>query len=232
MKTDDYLFVALTANTRVRDESTAAWIIKEKSAKLEIKPFDANADRYLREVWGKMQLAAEKFHAANGETIPGWAEWKVHDWATKTKGCEDRQKFMAWHGATVAGFINLRPAFPSQKVTGKGMVYVEHMAASPGNQRTKIWCRYLKHVGEALLAYAVFESKRQGFDGLIGLHAADEEARKYYTALNAGRSNLLFHPEMKDVPGVLPHGESAKNKSYFESTLEGANQLLEDYRNA
>ena len=82
------------------------------------------------------------------------------------------------------------------------------------------------------MAYAVLESKRQGFEGLIGLHAADEESRNYYTALNTRRNNQLFHPEVGDVSGVPPNGESAKTKSYFESTLEGANQLLEDYCNA
>jgi hypothetical protein len=147
MNIDDYVFVALTANTRVRDSSDTDWIFKEKSAKLDIRPFADDADKFLREIWGKMQMAAEKFHAANKEAIPGWATWKVHEWATKTKGCEDRQKYMAWHGSTIAGFINLRPGFPSQKTVGKEIIYVEHMAAAPGNQRTKILCRYLMLVG-------------------------------------------------------------------------------------
>ncbi len=48
-------------------------------------------------------------------------------------GYEARQKVVAWCGANLVGFLNLWAGFPASHSPGKHVLYVEHLAAAPGN---------------------------------------------------------------------------------------------------
>jgi hypothetical protein len=215
MDEHDYCFVVLD------DEG--------RSMVAQVARHDDRSRRYFRGVWHKMQQAFSTFHEiARVQPIPGWAGWKVHDWCDEARGCEDRQKFVAWCGDMMAGFLNLRPDFPSQGQPGQKVMYVEHMAAAPGNLHTPVWRRRVSHVGQMLLAYAVFQSKRQGFGGLLGLHAADGESLAYYRSLNTQRGGSVFLPERTGV-GAPSNRATELTKVYLETTRPGADALLEDY---
>lgn len=213
----DYCFVVLDDAGR----SVVAQVVRH----------DDRSRRYYRGVWHKMQQAVTTFFhdIAGAQPVPGWAGWKVHDWCDEVRGCEDRQKYVAWCGDMMAGFLNLRPDFPSQHQPGQKLMYVEHMAAAPGNLSTPIWRRRVTHVGLMLLAYAVFQSKHQGFGGLLGLHAADGDSLAYYRHLNTQQGGSVFLTERTGVNG--PSNRAADlTKVYLETTQAGADALLEDYR--
>lgn len=165
-----------------------------------------------------------------GTDAPGYVAWEPHDWSKATKGVEDRVKVTAWDGKTMVGFVNLRSAFSSPYDSAKRVMYVEHMAAAPGNLATDLWERRLSYVGQALLAYAVLQSHQAGFGGLLGLHAADDEALAYYERLNSDFEGKLFLEKVLDVAAPFPTGDKARSKPYLETTPAGASELLEAYR--
>jgi len=201
-----------------------------RSVVAQVTRHDDRSKRYFRGVWHKMQQAFTTFHEiASVQSVPGWAGWKVHDWCDQVQGCEDRQKYVAWCGDMMAGFLNVRPDYPSQHQLGQKVMYVEHMAAAPGNLHTPVWRRRVSHVGQMLLAYAVFQSKSQGLGGLLGLHAADADSLGYYRRLNTQRGGSVFHPERTGVRGPGPRSADLA-KVYLETTQPGADALLEDYR--
>jgi hypothetical protein len=163
---------------------------------------------------------------------PGWTGWNVHDWCTKTKGVEDRLKYVAWDGDVIAGFLFLRPGFPSAVDPGRSLLYVEDLAAAPGNLRTDLWCRPLKYVGLALLAFAAVQSQERGFDGNLGLHAADTDALGWYDDLNAKRGGRLFRPPVNGINAPQPIGADAADKLFFETYTDGIAELAREYYNA
>ncbi len=225
MTEEDFLFTAFTVNSR-EDERFV-----EKTVVLSMMEQDERSEKYFRGVWHKMCSAARNFHESAPEQegpAPAWCSWEPHDWY-KAK-ILDRKKFAAWDGNAIVGFLNVRLSYPSQCYHGKQLLYIEHLATAPGNFRTGIWCRQLKHVGTAVMAYAVLQSHLNGTEGLIGLHASDDVACNYYRALHLRRGNL-FNPEMKGIVGT-PQDRKATERFYFESTFDGASALLEDYRRA
>jgi hypothetical protein len=107
--------------------------------------------------------------------------------------------------------------------------YCDH--SHPGNQNTALWRRRLRFVSVALLAYAVYESKKQGFGGILGLHAADQTVEDYYKQFLPGTFGVnVFLPETKGIRGPAPRGDAFLNQLYFETTTEGSEALLESYR--
>src|SRR5262245_25879800 len=213
MDSQAYRFVALTANTRTADGR-----FEERAVVLDIRAHDETATKYLAGVWHKMSQAVSKYHELAGDDAgcPGWVSWKPHDWCKEQRGVEDRLKFVAWNGSAMAGFLFLRPGFVSPHDPARRVMYVENVATVPGNHRTKIWCRQLRFVGLALLAFAVLQSKEDGFAGLLGLHAADDEALSYYRGMPDLLGGPVFLPEVAGVPGPPPRGGAAATRPYLE----------------
>jgi hypothetical protein len=55
----------------------------------------------------------------------------------------------------------------------------------------------------------------------------------FYRRLNSKIPGGLFHPERVGVTGPTPHGQRHDaTLTYLETTLVGADRLLEDYRRA
>lgn len=211
-----YQFVALEHST-------------DRNVLLDIRPHDDRTQAYLKDISQKMSLAVQRFHQHVGKQIPGWADWKVAEWSQKN--IPERQKFAAWAGDVLAGYIWVRGNFPSVYQPPRQILYVEIMAATPTNLSTDLWNRRLGYVGSALLGFAVSESIKQGFEGFFGLHAADATAAEYYRNMNQDRQGELFEEEKTGITGVPPRGEEAKNSPYFESKVNGALELLKDYQN-
>jgi hypothetical protein len=109
-------------------------------------------------------------------------------------------------------------------------MYVENVATSPGNQRTEIWCRQLKHVGLALLAYAAILSHEHGYMGFLGLHAADDDAHDWYKYLNR-RYGGVFTEDTFEVSAPLPLGEGMKIRPYLETLPGRSDAILRDFYN-
>jgi hypothetical protein len=129
--------------------------------------------------------------------------------------------------------LNVWPDFDSILQPGKRVLYVEHLAAAPGNLSTALWVRRFGRVGGALFAYAVLLSHQQGFEGRLGLHAADAGAPGFYRHLNTGPCHgILFHPEQTGIAGPTPRGAHETGKTYLETTEAGATIWLEEYRRA
>ena len=148
-----------------------------------------------------MKLAIQKYHEQADEAgaAPAWTAWSVQKWCD-SKDPANREKFVAWDGDVIAGFLTVRPDFPSPHNGGKKVLYLEHLGTAPGNVRTPIWCRRLKQVGTAMFAFAVMQSALRGYDGMLGLHAADAEAEAFYQKLNALCNGGLFRHD--PTPGV------------------------------
>lgn len=193
---------------------------------LSIEPSDDRAIPYFKGVWGKMSSAVQGFHEhAQDGGCPAWAAWQVYNWSKeKVVG---RETYVAWSGDVMVGFVNLRSPFESKIIQGKEITYLEHIAAFPGCQTTRIWNRLLGGVGRALIAFSVYTSKQRGHDGILGFHVADEHARIWYDTLNAKYGGKLLSQELNGVPGF--HQRSAES-AYFETTAEGSTMFLEQYR--
>jgi hypothetical protein len=228
MNTNDYLFVAKTSNWR-----NSLGIVQERSVALDIRVYDDLAEENIRGVWEKLKLAVSNQNKQfdSVERLPGWASWKVHDWCKASRGVENRQKYVAWDGDVIAGFLFLRPDFSSPSSPGQHLLYVENLATAPGNIRTNLWCRQLKYVGVALLAFSVFQSMEQGFNGDLGLHAADADAESWYEHLNASRNGSLFRPRITGITAPPPVGDAAVARPFLETITDGAARLLGEYRN-
>jgi hypothetical protein len=228
MTPDDYSFVAQAESTPIAGDERADGFVL-----LSIRGHDESATRYFNQIWHKMSQSVSNFHQLIGEKdkAPDWAAWSPHKWCTEVRGVEDRQKYVAWWGDVLAGFLYLRPNFPSAHRPNQAVMYVENIATAPGNQNTKLWRRQLKLVGMALLAYAVYQSKTQGFRGSLGLHASDDNVVTYYRDyLPTLLGSDLFLPEKQNIQGPAPRGEAFRSQWYFETTEDGAESLLESYR--
>jgi hypothetical protein len=179
-----------------------------------------------------MANALENFYDLAGTPgdAPGWVKWSVDKWAEDQK-LTGRQKFLAWSGQELVGLLNLWAAQPSAADPARRLVYVEHMAAAPGHIDTPLWKRRFSGVGLALLAYAVLQSQRQGCDGRIGLHAADDAALGYYLDINRRFGDRLFLPQRDGVPG-MPRPDDARRKPYLETMDDGPSMLLERFKRA
>ena len=194
---------------------------------LAILPVDDIASRYFQTVWHKLATAVISFHDHCGDNAcPKWTTWQVGKWS-KESVTPIRSRFAAWHGDLLAGFVNLRSEFQSSFTKGTPITYLEHLAASPGCLTTRIWNRSLVRVGQALLAFAIYQSIENGHRGAIGLHAADETSEDWYEKLNTKYGGRLFH---KCRIGVNGFYERSLQRPYYEATVDGAIELLESYR--
>lgn len=219
MSEDEYSFVAQLPV----EEDGKRWVV------LTIRSQDEPCGRLLGNVWEKMYTALRNFHdqtADDSGPPPSWVYWKLSDWS-RDKKISDRQKFAAWAGNLLVGILNTRPGYPSQRYPGKEVLYIEHIATAPGNLPTVLWRERLRSVGSALMAYAVYQSVAQGFEGRIGLHAADDAATRFYTHLKDKFS--FFGEPLKGITGT-PEDRKAKEKYYFESIPEPAITYLDEYR--
>src|SRR5262249_3428836 len=145
-------------------------------------------------------------------------------------GYEKRQKIVAWCGNNLVGFLNVWPDVPAIHQPGKSVLYVEHLAASPGNLSTALWMPRFCRVGGVLFAYAVWLSYQQNFDGRLGLHVADDQAIGFYQHLNSKYcEGTLFYPQQNGVAGPTPRGDREKAKVYLETTEAGAVRWLKEY---
>src|SRR5262245_12564336 len=98
-----------------------------RSAELSFRQHDDVALEYYRGVWHKLSQAVQKRHQLAGSLpAPAWTTWKPWEWCVQTPGHESRQKFVAWLGDDLAGFLNVWPDFPSICQSGKKVLYVEH----------------------------------------------------------------------------------------------------------
>jgi hypothetical protein len=116
---------------------------------------------------------------------------------------------------------------------GKQVLYIEHIAASPGDLDTELWGRRYSHVGFALLAYAILWSRQQGFAGRLGLHVADAGVLGFYRSLSQNHcGGKLWHPERRGVLAPTPYStmETDGERVYLESTEDASTTWLEEYR--
>jgi hypothetical protein len=214
-------------------ESDYCFVVEDpdkNSVLLEVRPHDDAAKQRYLGVWQKMSQALQKRHQLVGTTVPEWTTWKPGEWCDQRRGNENRQQLVAWCGDDLAGFLNVWPDHLSVFQTGKGVLYVEHLAAAPGNITTDLWVRRFGRVGETLFAYAVLVSHLRGFEGRLGLHVAEDTALKFYRRLHEKCEGRLFHPERNGVVGPTPHGARDPAKTYLETTEAGATDWLEEYR--
>ncbi len=165
-----------------------------------------------------------------GPAAPEWTTWKPGEWCDQQRGYENRQKVVAWCGNHLVGFLNVWPDFDSVHEAGKRVLYIEHIAVSPGDLPTELWARRYTGVGAALLAYAVLMSHLRGLEGRLGLHVADPSALGFYRHLDSKCPGGLFYPERTGVAGPTLRGDREAGKPYLETILAGALHWLEGYR--
>lgn len=203
----------------------------DRSVELEIRRYDDVAKQHFQSVWQRLYTALQNHSKICNRAVPGWALWKPWEWGEQRKtGYEPRNKLAGWCGDIPVGFLNVWADVPSTHQPDKKLLYIEHLAAAPGNLVTELWHRRFKALGGALFAYAVLLSDQLGFEGRLGLHVADESALAFYRYINLRCENSLLCPERTDVKGPTPRGEHDIGKTYLETTEIGAKRWLGEYR--
>lgn len=219
-----YKFVVLPGNHKLLPAENLT------SYELRIEPQDEACHKMFSGVWGRMQAALTGFCKNLGQVdCPGWAGWDLSRWYT-SKEPSDRIKYAAWVGDSVVGILNVRPGFPSHFEPEEKLLYIEHVAASPGDIATPLWERRYSSIGTALMAYAILQSVNRGFKGRVGLHAADRAAADFYSNLHGKFSLFVADPKI-GVAGT-EQDKRAAERPYFEVDPEAGLILLEDYRDA
>ncbi len=133
---------------------------KKQSFRVEFERADHRAKEGFQSVWKRMSGAIEEFHKAelkfdpNGaRPMPLWGRWSPWDWCLSSKPeVAQREMWIAWCGTRMIGFLSLWSNVPSQSVVGMSTLYIEHLAAFPGDIDTALWNRQYKGVGGVLLA--------------------------------------------------------------------------------
>lgn len=218
IRVDGYRFVALDSHGAGGED---------RAVELRILVQDDHCAAQFRKVWTKMYAALKGYHEAiDSSSAPGWVNWKPTDWY-EGKKVTDRQRFAAWAGETLVGFLNVRPDYPSYWSPGQRLLYIEHIATAPGNILTDVWGLRLKSIGTSLMAFAILQSVQQGFEGRLGFHAADDAAAAYYDRL-AQRHPFLRVP-LRGVAGT-PEDRGAAQHAYYESEPHAALAFLDGYR--
>jgi len=200
---------------------------------LEFEEVGERAQEHLQSVWQRLNLALDS-HAKKEElAAPNWLSWSPWKWTTdKREAYANRQKYVGWCGSQLAGILNVWPNFTPDVPgnTGATGLYIEHVACSPGNLTTSLWARRYNSVGTAMFAFAVFLSREQGFQGRVSLHAVDAAAVRFYRRIEEKLGGGLFQTERQGIIGPTPHGnESDRNRVFFETTVLGAEKLLQVY---
>ncbi|WP_162660100.1 hypothetical protein [Tuwongella immobilis] len=203
-----------------------------QSVELDIHEHDEAAKGQYLGVWQKLCQALQKHHELGKRPpAPEWAAWKPGEWCDQKHGYESRLKFVATCGANLVGFLNCWPNVPSVYDSTKHVLYVEHLAAAPGNIDCELWRKRFRFVGQALLAVAVLLSKQYGHEGRLGLHVADDRAFGFYRHISERHcGGNLFHPEQTGIPGPTPRREHERSKRYLETVENAASEWLEGYR--
>jgi hypothetical protein len=197
---------------------------------IDFRDHDDGAKQQYLGVWHKLAQAIQKHHQLAGSEAPSWATWKPGEWCDQQRGYEERHKMVAWCGGNLVGFLNVWPDFAAIHSPGKTVLYVEHLAAAPGNLTTELWLPRFRRVGGALLAYAIWFSGEKGFEGRLGLHVADPQALGFYQHLSKTYcGGGLFHPERTGVAAPTPRGMQEEAKTYLETEEAGAAQWLKEY---
>lgn len=214
----DYWFVVVDADSN-------------RSVEIDIRPYDESAKTQFQSVWQRLFSALREHYKLCRRPLDEWMSWRPWDWCEERKpGYEARMKYAAWAGDIAVGFINVWRDFPSAHNAGQNVLYLEHIAAAPGNIVTEIWNRKFRSVGSALLAYSVLLSHQFGFEGRIGLHASDDDALNFYRCVNRKCNNTLLQPEVTGIEGPTPRRAFDAEKTYLETTELGATLWLEGYR--
>src|SRR5262245_5326404 len=121
-------------------ESDYCFVVEDtqgNSVLVEFRPHDDAAKQHYVGVWHKLSQAVQKHHQlAGGPAAPEWTAWKPGEWCDQQRGYEKREKLVAWCGSHLIGFLNVWADFASIHQAGKRVLYIEHLAASPGDQRT------------------------------------------------------------------------------------------------
>jgi hypothetical protein len=204
---------------------------KGESVLVEFHDHEETARQQYAKVWQKLSQAVQNHHSlAGGPPAPEWTAWKPGDWCNQQQGYENRLKLVAWCGSHLIGFLHLWPDFESIHQMGKRVLYLEHMGAAPGNMNTELWEQRYSGVGSALFAYSVLLSHLRGFEGRLGLHAANDSALGFYSRLHAECGNALFYSQQSGVSGPTPHSAGDLSKPYLETREDGATHWLEEYR--
>lgn len=215
-------------------ESDYFFVIEDadgRSVRLDVRPYDDDGKKHLQSVWKRLFASLQEHHKICGRPAAAWTAWKPWDWCEEKKaGYEGRLKYLAWCGNIPIGFLNVWTDFPSVHQAGKKLLYLEHIAAAPGNQSTELWHRRFKVIGATLFAYAILLSNLRGLEGRVGLHIGDSEAEGFYRRLNEKCENALFYSQQMGIAGPTPRGEHDKAKTYLETTELGARRWLEEYR--
>lgn len=151
-------------------ESDYCFVVVEepslRSAVLEIRAYDDVAKQHFQSVWQRLYAGLQGHHKTCQRPAPLWTSWKPWDWCEEKKpGYEGRSKYVAWCGDIPVGFLNVWTDFSSVHSPGNVVLYLEHIAAAPGNLTTELWNRRFKAVGSALFAYTVLLSHKCGFQG-------------------------------------------------------------------
>ena len=176
----------------------------------------------MKSVWWKLNQAETSCHRLAGSPAPNWATWQPHNWSKQK--IDSREKWIAWDGMVIAGFLNLRTEYSSIDAEGAGAVYLEHLATAPGNLDSNLWSRRLSGVGVALMAFAVHRSFELDYDGRVGLHSTTASL-DFYKKL-ADMFDLFCQVERLGIEGTQ---ERHTADPYFETSCEGAKRLLESY---
>ena len=205
--------------------------VSGRSVELDVHAYDDGARQHFQSVWQRLYAGLQGHHKICDRPAPGWTTWKPWDWGEERKpGYEGRIKYAAWCGDVPVVFLNVWADFPSAHQPGKSVLYLEHLAAAPGNQSTELWNRRFKAVGAALFAYALLISHQRDFDGRLGLHVADADALDFYRHIHGKCEGPLFYAERTDVEGPTPRRAYDIPKTYLETTEAGATRWLEESR--
>ena len=225
--------VVATEDTEDTNFTFAVLDERQRDFPITFSPADPRAKECFQSVWKRMVGAVESNHKASGSPPPDWARWSPWDWCLSSKPeVASREMVIGWSGDRMVGFLSLWSGFESQITAGVKTLYVEHLAAFPGDIETAIWGRLYRGVGMNLLGYAILQSVGKGFDGRLSLHASNSDALGFYRAVEHKLNAPLFHPERTGILGPTPQaarGDSAK--TYLETTESGARAWLEGYRN-
>ena len=131
-------------------ESDYCFVIEDakgKNFRLDVRPYDDDGKKHFQSVWKRLFAALQDHHKFCGRPAAAWTAWKPWDWCEEKKlGYEGRLKYVGWCGNLPVGFLNVWADFPSVHQAGKKVLYVEHIAASPGNQNTELWNRRFQAV--------------------------------------------------------------------------------------
>ena len=209
-KTHEFIF-------SVQEVSTDLWV------ELKFQQFDPETVSYLKKIWFRLSQAYGKACQYQKKNPPDWVAWQPHNWAKEKHS--NRISIAAWANNTLAGFVNLRTEHCSP-VDEKVVVYLEHIAAFPGNMDSSIWNKRMKRVGGNLFAFALLQAKRWTHSARLGLHVVDE-SQGFYERLDSMKPGIFA----SNLEGVEGYQESCRSLKYIETNDDIAWSFVLDHLN-